>query len=234
MPGLFSATYLSLSIVALLSLGLAFLLRIPELPLHIAQGPQRSLKEILREPQCAIAVLGAVIAYAVMNLLMVATPLAMDVCKHPYSAAAFVIEWHVIGMFAPGLFTGNLIGRFGAQKIMTVGCVLMLICVAVALAGVDIMNFLIALFILGIGWNFLFTGATTLLTQSHRPSERAKVQGFNELCVFTAMISSSFSAGALLYSNGWALLNWLAAPVVIVMLLALLWLQFRAPSIAKA
>ncbi len=223
LPGLFSATYLSLSVFALLSLGLAMMLRIPAMPAGQAQGEARPLLEILRQPSCWVAVLAAVIAYAVMNLLMVATPLAMDVCKHPYASAALVIEWHVIGMFAPGLFTGHLIAKFGSLKIMVVGCILMLVCTVIALAGVEIMNFLAALLILGVGWNFLFTGATTLLTQSHRPSEKAKVQGFNELCVFTTMISSSFSSGALLHANGWSMLNWISIPVVIAMLLILLY-----------
>jgi MFS family permease len=223
LPGLFSATYLSLAGFALLSLALTHMLRIPAAPAGQVQGEVRPLLEILRQPNCWIAVLGAVIAYAVMNLLMVATPLAMDVCKHPYASAALVIEWHVIGMFAPGLFTGHLISKFGSLKIMIAGCVLMLICTAIALAGVDIMNFLAALLVLGVGWNFLFTGATTLLTQSHRPSEKAKVQGFNELCVFTTMISSSFSSGALLHANGWAMLNWVSIPVILFMLMVLLY-----------
>lgn len=223
LPGLFSATYLSLAAFAVLSLLLSFALKIPATPSAQLNGPVRPLIEILRQPQCWVAVVGAVIAYAVMNLLMVATPLAMDVCKLPYSDAAFVLEWHVIGMFLPGLYTGHLITRFGANRIMLIGCILMLLCCVIALTGVNLMNFLIALFVLGVGWNFLYTGATTMLTQSHTPSERARVQGFNELCVFTAMISSSFSSGALLHASGWSLLNYLAAPIVAAMLLILIW-----------
>jgi hypothetical protein len=162
-----------------------------------------------------------------MNLLMVATPLAMDVCKHPYALAALVLEFHVIGMFAPGLFTGNLIQRFGILPVIVTGCVLMLLSVGIALSGVELMNFVAGLALLGIGWNFMFTGGTTLLTTCYRPSEKNKVQGFTDLCVFTIMITSSASSGALLYNNGWSLLNMLAAPFMVIVFGAACWLAIR-------
>ena len=237
LPALFSATYLSLSAFALLSIALVQLLKMPVVNQTLSGGAARPLLEIIKEPRCWVAILGATIAYGAMNLLMVATPLAMDVCKHPYASAALVIEWHVIGMFAPGLFTGSLISRYGVLPIMAVGCILMLICSVIALAGVDLMNFLAALFVLGIGWNFLFTGATTLLTTSYRSAEKAKVQGFNEFCIFSTMITSSASSGALLYANGWNLLHFFAIPLVTLALFVLIWLASRlgwGEGLAKA
>ena len=237
LPALFSATYLSLSVFALLSIALVQMLKMPTVNQADLGGPTRPLLTIIKEPRCWVAILGATIAYGAMNLLMVATPLAMDVCKHPYASAALVIEWHVIGMFAPGLFTGSLIMRFGTLPIMAVGCVLMLICSVIALSGVDLMNFLGALIALGIGWNFLFTGATTLLTTSYRPAEKAKVQGFNEFCIFSTMITSSASSGALLYANGWNVLHFFAIPLVAIALVVLIWLASQlgwGEGIAKA
>jgi MFS family permease len=223
----FSGTYLTLSGFAVLGFLLAQLIRLPATKALITDMPARPLKEILAQPACWVAILCAALAYGTMNLLMVATPLAMDVCKHPYALAALVLEWHVIGMFGPGLFTGNLIQRFGILPVIVTGCLLMLLSVGIALSGVELMNFLAGLALLGIGWNFMFTGGTTLLTTCYRPSEKNKVQGFTDLCVFTVMITSSASSGALLYSNGWSLLNMLAAPFMVIVFGAAFWLATR-------
>jgi MFS family permease len=220
----FSGTYLTLSGFAVLGFLLAQLIRLPATKALISDMPARPLKEILAQPACWVAILCAALAYGTMNLLMVATPLAMDVCKHPYALAALVLEWHVIGMFGPGLFTGNLIQRFGILPIIVTGCLLMLLSVGIALSGVELMNFLAGLALLGVGWNFMFTGGTTLLTTCYRPSEKNKVQGFTDLCVFTVMITSSASSGALLYNNGWSLLNMLAAPFMVIVFGAIFWL----------
>jgi MFS family permease len=231
LPTQFSGSYLTLAGFALLSLLLAQLLRLPA-GAQAAQAaadprPPRPLPEILRQPACWSAILTAAFAYGIMNLLMVATPLAMEVCKHPYALAALVLEWHVIGMFAPGLITGSLIQRFGTLPIIVTGCLLMLGCTAVALSGIDLMQFLIALTLLGVGWNFMYTGATTLVTGTYRPSEKNKVQGFMDLCVFTTMVTSSASSGAMLLVNGWSLLNLLALPFVVLVLGCILWLAPR-------
>ena len=146
-------------------------------------------------------------------------------CTHPYAATALVLEWHVIGMFLPGLYTGALITRFGVLPIILTGCTLMLLCIVVALNGVEIPHFLVALTLLGVGWNFTYTGATTLLTLAYRPAEKMRVQGFNDMIVFVTMITSSASSGVLLNSNGWALLNYLSVPFVLVVVLAILWLS---------
>jgi MFS family permease len=224
----FAGSYLVLTGFALASLVLVQLLRLPSTA-HAAVGgpPPRPLREILRHPTCWIAIVTTALGYGVMNLLMVATPLAMEVCRHPFASAAFVIEWHVIGMFAPGLFTGSLIARFGVLPIIVTGCLLMLACVAIALSGVDLMQFLAALFLLGVGWNFMYTGGTTLLTSAYRPSEKMRVQGFTDFCVFSVMITSSASSGALLHVNGWSVLNALSLPFVLLVLGLAVWLGLR-------
>jgi MFS family permease len=190
-------------------------------------GATRPLAEILRQPVCWFAIMTTALGYGIMNLLMVATPLAMEVCRHPFASAALVIEWHVIGMFAPGLVTGSLISRFGIMPIIVTGCLLMLACVGIALSGVDLMQFLSALILLGIGWNFMYTGGTALLTSVYRPAERMKVQGFMDLCVFSVMVTSSASSGALLFVNGWTVLNLLALPFVLLVLGTAIWLAGR-------
>ncbi|MEO7762525.1 MAG: MFS transporter, partial [Casimicrobiaceae bacterium] len=173
----------------------------------------------------------------VMNLLMTATPLAMGHEQHPFSAAAMVIEWHVIGMFAPGFFTGDLIRRFGILPVMLTGCLLNFICIIVALSGVDVMHFWGALFLLGIGWNFMYVGATTLLTECYRPDEKARVQGINDACVFATMAVSSFASGLLLHANGWAILNRISLVPLTMLLIALIWMAWfrrvRAPVVAR-
>jgi MFS family permease len=174
-----------------------------------------------------VAVLAAAGSYGIMNLLMVATPLAMALCSHPYAATALVLEWHVIGMFLPGLVTGTLITRFGILPVIFTGCLLLLACIAVALNGIEVMHFVVALALLGVGWNFAYTGATTLLTHAYRPAEKTRVQGFNDMVVFVTMITSSASSGILLNSNGWETLNRLCIPLVLLLCAAIAWLGLR-------
>lgn len=227
LPVQFAGTYLSLAGFALLTFSLAQLLRLPVNALAASAGPVRPLATILRQPNCWVAVLTAMLSFGVMNLLMVATPMAMAVCSHPYAAAATVIEWHVIGMFAPGFVTGSLISRFGVLPVIAAGSALMLICAAFALSGLEVRHFLVALTVLGVGWNLMYVGATTLLTTSYRPQEKNKVQGFNDFCVFTTQITSSLSSGVLLYANGWNMLVVLSLPFVVLVLLATAWLAAR-------
>ena len=232
LPATYAGSYLVLAGFAILSLLLAQLLRLPAGAGAVVSGPSRPLKEILRQPVCWVAIMTAASAYGIMNLLMVATPLAMELCTHPYAATALVLEWHVIGMFLPGLFTGALITRFGVLPIILAGCTLMFACIGVALNGVAVAHFVVALTLLGVGWNFAYTGATTLLTQAYRPPEKMRVQGFNDMIVFATMITSSASSGVLLNSNGWALLNYLSVPFVLAVVLAILWLAARRPLLA--
>jgi MFS family permease len=227
LPATYAGSYLTLAGFAILSLLLAQLLRLPPSADTHAAGTGRPLRQILRQPICWVAIFSAAGAYGIMNLLMVATPLAMELCSHPYAATALVLQWHVIGMFLPGLFTGSLISRFGVLPIILVGCGLLLACIAVALNGIEVSHFVVALTLLGVGWNFAYTGATTLLTQAYRPAERTRVQGFNDMIVFMTMITSSASSGVLLQNRGWELLNYLSIPFVLAMVVAAGWLIAR-------
>jgi MFS family permease len=228
---LFSTKYLGayLSLIGFLVLvvGVLQLLRIPSPSGDTQTVRARPLKEIMSQPVFIVAVTGAAIGYGVMNLLMTATPLAMRLCGHPYSAAATVIGSHVVGMFGPSFFTGNLIRRFGVLQVMTAGALLLYVVVAIALSGISVPHFWFALVLLGIGWNFLYIGGTTLLTDACSPAERAKTQGANDSIIFLTMMLTSFGSGVLIDSRGWEVLNWLALPFVTVAAAAVLWLLFR-------
>jgi fucose permease len=224
---LFAGSYLSLAVFALAWLLIVQLIRLPAAAVGSAAAQQaapRSLWAIVRQPTCWVAIATAALGYGVMNLLMVATPLAMQVCGHPWNFTAMVLEWHVIGMFAPGLVTGAIIARVGVLAVILTGNVLMLACVVIATAGTEVSHFLVALILLGVGWNFLYTGGTTLLTTVYRAQEKNKVQGFMDACVFATMITSSASSGALMHVRGWWVLNLLSVlPVALTAGLAL-WL----------
>jgi MFS family permease len=221
----FAAAYVALVGVALLSLVVLSLIDFPE---HHAPLPGatsgRPLSEIVRQPVFIVAVTAGALGYGVMNLLMAATPIAMANCGLPFSDAALVLEWHVLGMFVPGFFTGHLIKRFGALPIMGAGVVLNLVCIGVALSGVELMQFLVALFMLGVGWNFLFVGGSALLTLAYKPEEKIKTQGAMDFCVFTTMAVTSFASGALITTRGWDWLNYGSLPAVLLIAAALLWL----------
>ncbi len=224
----FAGAYLSLIGVALLSMMCMAFIRFPAPPAQPkgAQGG-RALSEIMAQPVFIVAALGAALGYGVMNLLMAATPLAMQVCGFDFDDAALVLQWHVIGMFAPGFFTGHLIRRFGTLPMMGVGTILNAVCIAVALSGVDLQQFVVALFLLGVGWNFLFTGSTTLALQAYRPEEKDRAQAAINFCVFGTMAVTSFASGALVTTRGWTLLNWGSLLPVAVTALALAWLAWR-------
>ncbi|MBI2294632.1 MAG: MFS transporter [Betaproteobacteria bacterium] len=220
---LFAGPYISLMGFALLSILLLRWLNIPPLSEAERREAGRPIAGIAGQPTFIVAVLCGMVGYGVMNLLMTATPLAMG-HQHPFSDAAFVIQWHVVAMFAPAFVTGSLIQRFGLATIMLTGVVLNFACVAIALAGVDVINFWLALVLLGVGWNFLYVGATTLLTESHTPAERAKVQGVNDAAIFITMVVSSLSAGALFTYQGWQTMNLYAVPFLILAGAGILWL----------
>jgi predicted MFS family arabinose efflux permease len=229
----YAGSYAALAAVALIALAIASRLRIPSAHAHAA-GTARPLAAIVRQPQFVVAVLVGAISYGAMNLLMTATPLAMKVCGFGYPEAADVIKWHVVAMFAPGFFTGSLIRRFGVARVALAGCALMFATIAVAHAGLTYWHFWVALVALGLGWNFMFTSATTLLTTTYSPAEKAKVQGVNDLAVFLTMITSSAASGALLSATGWLDLNLYALPFVALAALALVWLAARPARPAAA
>src|SRR5262245_21449432 len=202
LPVVFSGSYAALAGVALLALFFASRLEIPA-PKTATAGTARPLREIAAQPTFLVAVLVGAISYGAMNLLMTATPLAMKVCGFGYPDAADVIKWHVIAMFTPGFFTGNLIRRFGAPRMILAGCLLMGVTILVSRDGISYLNFWVALVMLGLAWNLMFTSATTLLTTTYTTAEKAKVQGVNDLAVFLTMITSSAASGALLSATGW-------------------------------
>jgi len=219
--------YLSLIGFLVLVVLVVQLLDIPALSGAEHRAPARPLREIMAQPNFVVAVTGAAIGYGVMNLLMTATPLAMGLCGHPYSAAATVIGWHVVGMFGPSFFTGSLIRRFGVLQVMLAGALILYACVGIALSGISVPHFWFALVLLGIGWNFLYIGGTTLITEACTPAERAKTQGANDSIIFIVMATSSFSSGVLIDQRGWQVLNWLALPFVTAAAIAILWLLLR-------
>jgi predicted MFS family arabinose efflux permease len=199
----------------------------PALPMPTAARPGRPLSAIARQPLFIVAVIACALAYGVMNLLMAATPIAMAQCSHPFESTALVLEWHVLGMFVPSFFTGSLIKRFGALPVMSAGVLLLAICISVALSGVELMQFLIALFALGVGWNFLYIGGTTLFTDAYTPEEKTTAQAAMDFCVYTTMALTSFGSGALITTQGWAWLNLSSTLPVVMIALSLLWLRTR-------
>jgi MFS family permease len=230
----FAGAYLALCVVAVVSLGVISLIQFPALPpKQTMHGQGRPLSVIMRQPMFVVAALAAALSYGVMNLLMAATPLAMQVCGFDFKSTATVLQWHVIGMFAPGFFTGSLIKKFGVLRIMGTGVLLNLICIAVALSGAEVTDFLISSFLLGIGWNFIFTGSTTLSLQAYRPEEKDRAQGAINFCVFATMAVSSFSSGALLTTQGWTMLNMGSVAPVCVIAVALIWTMLRMPIAPK-
>lgn len=227
----FAGAYVALMLVALLAMACMAALRFeaPALPAPgRAPAPAgRTVGQLLREPAFAVAVIGAALGYGVMNLLMAATPLAMQVCGFGFDSAALVLEWHVIGMFAPGFFTGHLIKRLGALQVMLLGVLLNLACVGIALSGQEIAHFGAALFLLGVGWNFLFTGGTTLAISAYRPEEKDRAQGAMNFFVFATMAVSSLASGALVMTSGWSWLNLASLPPLLLTGGALIWLMAR-------
>jgi MFS family permease len=223
----FMGAYLALAGVALLSMAVLAFITFPAAPTKTTNNEGRPLREIMRQPAFMVAAACGALGFGVMNLLMAATPLAMQQCSLPFADVALVLEWHVIGMFAPGFFTGHLIKRFGVLPIMGVGVLLNAACIMVALSGVDLHQFFIALFLLGVGWNFLFTGSTTLSLQTYTPAEKDRAQGALNFFVFAIAALSSFATGVLVSTQGRQLLN--AGSLIPVALTgaAIVWLGTR-------
>jgi MFS family permease len=224
-PGeLYAGAYFSLIGFALLAIIVLRWLKIPPLTEEERKSAGRPMGEIARQPAFIVAVLCGTVSYGVMNLLMTATPLAMVACQHPFTAAAFVIQWHMVAMFAPSFGTGPLIQRIGPLRVMLIGTVLAAGCLAVALSGIEVRHFWTALVLIGLAWNFMYLGATTLLTETHTPAERGKVQGVNDLAISATMVVSSLSVGALFTYQGWQTMNALAAPFIGACAIAIVWL----------
>ncbi|HEX4984804.1 MAG TPA: MFS transporter [Burkholderiales bacterium] len=221
---LFAGSFLSLVILAAIAMVIVRRLELPAPSTEEQHGATRPLGEIVRQPVFIVAVLGAVTAYGVMNLLMAATPLSMQMCSHPYSAAMLVIEWHIIAMFAPAFGTGWLIVRVGTLPVMFCGVLLKLTAIAIAVSGTTLTAFWSSMVLVGVGWCFLFVGGTTLLTEACTPAEKAKTQGVNDMAIYATMASTSLTSGAILYGYGWNTLNYAALPLLGATAIAILWL----------
>jgi predicted MFS family arabinose efflux permease len=226
-PYLFAATYIGQSALALVAGGVLMFVNIPKPPPRSAVGDGRPLSEIAREPRFIVAVACGVAAYSMMNLVMTSAPLAMVMCNHSITDATLGLQWHVLGMYAPSFITGALITRFGLERITGLGFALIIVAAGIGIAGISLWHFWIGLALLGVGWNFAFIGATTMVTHCHRPNERNKVQAFNDFLVFGSMAIGSFSSGQLLASFGWATENEVVFPVVLAASALLLWSALR-------
>jgi predicted MFS family arabinose efflux permease len=226
-PYLFAATYIGQSALALVAGGVLMFVNIPKPPPRSVVGDGRPLSEIAREPRFIVAVACGVAAYSMMNLVMTSAPLAMVMCNHSITDATLGLQWHVLGMYAPSFITGALITRFGLERITGLGFALIIVAAGIGIAGISLWHFWIGLALLGVGWNFAFIGATTMVTHCHRPNERNKVQAFNDFLVFGSMAIGSFSSGQLLASFGWATVNEVVFPVVLAASALLLWSALR-------
>ncbi len=229
-PYMFAASFLGQSALALICAGVLMLFKAPPPRAVAAAAPAgRPIGEIMRQPRFLVAVVCGVASYAVMNFMMTAAPLAMVMCSHSVADATLGVQWHVIGMYAPSFVTGSLIARFGVERVIGVGLVLTFGSALVGLSGITVAHFWIALTLLGVGWNLGFIGATAMVTQCHRPHERATVQSFNDFLVFGSMAVASFSSGSLLTHFGWDMVNLSIIPVVAIAGGLLLLLAVRQP-----
>lgn len=227
LPYLFAASYVAQAVVALVAGFVLMALNIPKPPAEHPDGRGRPLGEIVRQPRFVVAVACGIASYAMMNMVMTSAPLAMVECNHSVTNATLGLQWHVIGMFAPSFVTGSLIVRFGVERVIAAGFVLLLASAAVSIAGITLAHFWIGLILLGVGWNFGFIGATAMVTHCYRPNERNRVQAFNDFLVFGSMAIGSFASGKLLVLFGWAAVNEVVFPVVLTAAAMLLWLVLR-------
>jgi MFS family permease len=231
-PYLFAFSFVVQAMVALVAMAVLAGVDAPKpVPSDLHGG--RPLLEIVRQPRFIAAALCGIIAYPMMNLVMTSAPLAMKICGLSVSDSNFGIQWHIVAMYGPSFFTGTLILRFGAPRIVALGLLLEAGAAAIGLSGITAMHFWATLFVLGIGWNFSFVGASALVLETHRPQERNKVQAFNDFLVFGMMAIGSFSSGQLLANYGWSAVNWVVFPPVLLGLAALTlasWARRRAGS----
>jgi MFS family permease len=227
-PASYAGCYAVIACLALAAAGVLCFVALPPAPPPAWRSGGRSLREIALQPRFVIAVLAGMAAYGAMALVMTATPLAMLGCGFGFADAAFVIQWHALGMYVPSFFTGRLIDRCGIVAVMLTGVLLLLACGALNLTGASEAHFWSALVLLGIGWNFLFVGATTLIAATYGPAEKAKAQGLNDFLVFGTVALASVSSGALLSGPGWKAIQLALLPFAALAALAVLRLQLAA------
>ena len=225
-PHLFAASYLGQSVCAVVAAAVLQFVKVPPLA-ATRHDSARPLGEIVRQSRFIVAVACGIASYGMMNMVMTSAPLAMVGCGHSVTDAALGIQWHVLAMYAPSFFTGSLIARFGIERITGIGLALIAATAAVNIAGISVAHFWTGLVLLGLGWNLAFIGATTMVTQCHRPHERNKVQAFNDFLIFGSMALTSFSSGQLLDKFGWATINEVIFPTIFVTAALLVWLAMR-------
>ena len=224
----FGGTFLFLVGTAIVAAIMLIFLRIPNLTKAQLEGDQRPMLEIMKQPVFIAAAVSATVAQCVMNFLMTATPIAMiSICGHSFGATAGVIAWHTFAMFAPGVFTGFLVRKFGAVTIILIGLLLEAACIGVALSGVKVIDFWLSMFLLGIGWNFTFTAATSLMTTAYTPAERAKTQGMMNQIIYTVVACGALSSGAFIHFFGWDWVNIGAIPLLFIAVAVTLWYVAR-------
>jgi predicted MFS family arabinose efflux permease len=228
-PHLFAATFIAQSALAAVAGLVLTQLKFPA-PIpreERAQNPGRPLSEIARQPLFIAAVACGVVSYVIMNLVMTSAPIAMVGCGHSVTESTLGIQWHVLGMYAPSFITGHLIVRFGVFRIVALGLSLLLVSAAISISGQSIAHFWTGLMLLGVGWNFAFIGATTLVTRCHRPEERNKVQSLNDFLIFGTMALGSFASGQMLATLGWGFVNATVFPTVLAVGALLAWVVLR-------
>jgi predicted MFS family arabinose efflux permease len=221
----FAGSFLVVAGLAALAVAFIQLIDIPEAEVEEIQGPSRPLREIAGQPTFLTALMAAAVGYGAMALVMTATPLAMNGHAHDFDNTAFVIQWHTLGMFVPSFFTGRLIRRFGTARIVLIGVAVMFAAISVNLSGTGIAEFWAALVLLGLGWNFMFVGGSTMLMESYNAAEKAKVQGLNDFIVFGTNAVASLSSGYLYHQYGWAAVNLAVLLPLLAVFAMALWLR---------
>ena len=224
-PVLFAGCFVASAGLTILAMGILSLINIPHVKTSHSMGSGRPLSTLLRQPRLIAAIVAGMMSYGMMNFVMTSTPIAMVGCGLSFNAVAFVIQWHVLAMYVPSFFTGHLINRFGAPRVMTAGMLLLTAAATTGVSGIGMGHFTVGLILLGVGWNFGFVGATTMVTDCYRSEEKNKVQAVNDFAVFTTVAIASLSSGKLLSSLGWTAVNLAIFPMVLVVLAMLFWLK---------
>jgi len=222
-PVLFAGCYTGMAIISFVAFVLLQFARLPKPTVSLHNGKPRDLPEIMRQPKFVVAALSAMVGYGVMIHIMSVTPLSMVDRGLTFEDAAFVIEWHALAMFGPSFLTGSFVKRFGAVPVISLGLALNIVCLAVNLSGTDLLNYWIALAALGLGWNFMFVGGTSLLTETYRPEEKEKVQAINDFLTFATISLATFSSGALHSTMGWSAVNAVMVFPLAIAFSAILW-----------
>nr|WP_255699845.1 MFS transporter [Jiella avicenniae] len=231
-PAEFAGAFFGVSVLGLLGVFVLSRLKmvertVPEVG-EEPSAPARPLGEIIAQPRFLTALLCGVGSYAMMSFVMTGAPLAIVACGHPQEIGFFGIQWHVMAMFGPSFFTGRLISRFGKERVIAMGLLALLASFAVFLSGIAVWQFWLGLVLLGLGWNFGFIGATAMVAETHRPSEKGKTQGFHDLALFTTVAVSSFMSGRVFVASGWETMNLVALPIALVCMAAIVFEARRA------